>query len=246
MGCWFGFNYTFTDLLAAITQSGFGGWVMCVCAEGINSSLNRPSHAHGFPVGMLGNGLISSQAPMGCQVSRGRAKAHMENNLAGWACPPEEPQPVVALCSAGCFYSSKVCSVTEQPPLRSRGRKSEGFWSGVSAASGVVVVFQREASRKGECAWLRSNTRAAGREDADYNNKQMPGIDYHTAVRAGSTKGGDPQRRLWRLQQDPLLDFFLLAQRKLLFRRLLMGLGFSVAQHLLGKAKRTGGAWLPR
>lgn len=55
---------------------------MCVCAEGINSSLNRSSHAHGFPVGMVGNGLISSQPRMGCQVSHRRAKAHMENNLA--------------------------------------------------------------------------------------------------------------------------------------------------------------------
>lgn len=128
-----------------------------------------------------------------------------------------QPQPVVALCSPGCFYSSKARSVTEQPPLRSTGRKSEGFWSGVSAASGVVVVFQREASRKGECAWLRSSTRAAGREDADYNNKQMPGIDYHTAVRAGGTKGGDPQRRLWRLQQDPLLDLFFACTKEVTF-----------------------------
>lgn len=53
--------------------------------------------------------------------------------------------------------------------------------------------FSEEASRKGECAWLQGSTRAAGREDADYNNKQMPGVHYRTAVRADRTKGRDLQ-----------------------------------------------------
>ena len=61
---------------------------------------------------------------------------------------------------------------------------------------------------RGKYAWRQSSTRAAGREDADYNNKQMPGVDYHTAVRTDRTKGGDPQQRLWRLQRDPLLEIF--------------------------------------
>lgn len=73
----------------------------------------------------------------------------------------------------------------------------------------------------------------------------MPGIDDCTAVRTERTKGGDPQRRLWRLQQDPLLEtfFFFLSpkQRKWLFKFLLMGLGWSAVQHPLGKAKRAGG-----
>jgi len=95
-----------------------------------------------------------------------------------------------------------------------------------------------KASRKGECAWLQSSTRAAGREDADYNNKQMPAVDYHTAVRADRTRGGDCQERRRRWQQDPLLEtyfFSLPKQSQSLFRFLLMGLGRSAVQHPLVK-----------
>lgn len=171
----------------------------------------------GFPVGMVWNGVISSQPPMGCQVSHGRARAHMENNLAApslpsWAAPAH-----------GGFVrhwlllqlQSLLSDWTASFPFEGKEEgRARDFGLGFLQPQGWWWFSSGEASRKGECAWLRSSTRAAGREDADYNNKQMPGIDYHTAVRAGGTKGGDPQWRLWRLQQDPLLDFFFFCMDK--------------------------------
>lgn len=203
----------------------------------------------GFPVGMVGNGMISSQPPMGCQVSRGRAKAHMKNNLAGGVLL-SSPSPWWLCAALVAFTAPKLAQGLNSHFFSSRGRK-RGEWGvlvwGVCSLRGWWWFSSGEASRKGECAWLRSSTRAAGREDADYNNKQMLGIDYHTAVRAGGTKGGDPQWSFGgcsRILCWAFFGVFLLTQRKLLFRRLLMGLGFSVAQHLLGKVKRAGGAWL--
>lgn len=92
MGCWFGFNYTFADLLATITESGFGGWVMCVCAEGINSSLNRPSHARGVS---SGNGwkwndfLTATNGVSGFpRVSKGSyGKQSGSRSMPSWAAP---------------------------------------------------------------------------------------------------------------------------------------------------------------
>lgn len=247
MGCWFGFNYTFADLLATITESGFGGWVMCVCAEGINSSLNRPSHAHGLS---SGNGwkwndfLTATHGVSGFP----RASRGSHGKQSGWRSVPSWAAP-----ACGGFVQrwlllqlqSLLRDWTAAFPLQGKEKgRVRGFGLGLLQPQGWWWFSSGEASRKGECAWLWSSTRAAGREDADYNNKQMPGIDYHTAVRAGGTRGGDPQRSFGGCSRILCwMGVFLLTQRKLLFRWLLMGLGFSVVQHLLGKAKRAGGAW---
>lgn len=209
MGCWFGFNYTFADLLATITESGFGGWVMCVCAEGINSSLNRPSHARGVS---SGNGwkwndfLTATNGVSGFpRVSKGSyGKQSGSRSMPSWAAPARG-----GFVQHWLLLQLRLAQwLNSHLSMQGDGKGASGvFWSGFLQPQGWRWFSSREASRKGECAWLRSSTRAAGREDADYNNKQMLGIDYHTAVRAGSTKGV-PQRRLWILQQDPLLDFY--------------------------------------
>lgn len=97
---------------------------MCVCAEGINSSLNRPSHAHRVS---SGNGLkwsdFLTSHPWGVRFPTGVQGLIWKTIWLRRACPPEQPQPTAALCSTGCFYSSKACSVTEQPPFHLRGRK---------------------------------------------------------------------------------------------------------------------------
>lgn len=216
MGCWFGFNYTFADLLATITESGFGGWVMCVCAEGINSSLNRPSHAHGIS---SGNGLKWSDFltathgvsgfPRASKGSYGKQSGSL--SMPSWAAPARGGfVQHWLLLQLHSLLSAWTATFLFEGKAKGRAR---GFGLGFLQPQGWWWFSSREASRKGECAWLWSNTRAAGREDADYNNKQMLGIDYHTAVRANGTKGGDPQRRLWRWQQDPLLDGFFCLHR---------------------------------
>lgn len=81
MGCRFGFNYTFSDLLATITKALFAGWVMRGCTESINRSLNRPSHARRLP---SGNGLQWSDflvATLGVSGFLRAGEGSYENNL---------------------------------------------------------------------------------------------------------------------------------------------------------------------
>lgn len=128
MGCWFGFSCTFSDLLATVTETLFGGWVVaCSCTESINSSLNRPWRAGRV---CSGNGLRWRDfPPWGCLVSCGQAsKGSCENNLS-----MSGVRPVRTSWSNGCFYSSKTCSSDYMAASPFEGKEKGrvgGFWSG--------------------------------------------------------------------------------------------------------------------
>lgn len=187
--------------------------LMCGCTDTVNSSWNRPPRAHRVPSGnsMRWNGFLAATLGVSGFLRTGKGSFENENNLPAPTLPAGVVAGTCGLCGALVAFTTPkpVQWLNSRLSLRGekRGRvRASGL--GFLQPLGVVVVFQREASRKGECAWRQSSTRAAGREDAGYNNKQMLRIDYDTAVRTGKTKGGDPQRRLWRLQLDLSLEFW--------------------------------------